>query len=141
MAMQTTSSNSDGEPMMEMNTTPLIDVMLVLLIMFIVTIPMNTHKVSIDLPSGAPPSLKTPPVHELAIGATGRLSCDGIAVSEAALPEQLSSMASASPDAVLKLRTDAATRYELFDRVLASVKRSGVERLGFVGNEQFRKAI
>ena len=131
----------DGSlPAPTINTTPLIDVMLVLLIMFIVTIPIGTHKVRIDLPVSAPVS-DEPQVHELALDASGRLHWDGSPLAESALPQRLAAMKAAQPDAVLKLRADGLARYESFDRVLATVKRSGIERLGFVGNERFLKAI
>ena len=131
---------SAGTPISELNTTPLIDVMLVLLIMFIVTIPIATHKVRIDLPTGPYPHVE-PQVHELALDANGGLSWDGAALGESALPAVLAGIQSRQPDALLKLRADGLTRYEVFDRVLATVKRSGVERLGFVGNERFIDAL
>ena len=131
---------SAGTPISDLNTTPLIDVMLVLLIMFIVTIPIATHKVRIDLPVGSPP-VEQPQVHELALDANGGLRWDDAPLAESALPAVLAGMKSRQPDAVLKLRTDGLTRYEVFDRVLATVKRSGVDRLGFVGNERFMAAI
>src|SRR4051794_33867997 len=108
-----------------LNTTPLIDVMLVLLIMFIVTIPIATHKVRIDLPNG--PSSQEPQVHDLAIDAAGRLSWDGGALAEAALPARLAAMRVEQPDALLRLRADGTSRYEVFDRVLVTVKRAGVD--------------
>jgi biopolymer transport protein ExbD len=129
----------EDAPISALNTTPLIDVMLVLLIMFIITIPIATHKVRIDLPSGLSPL--EPQVHDLAIDAAGRLSWDGGDLAEAALPGRLAAMQAAQPDALLRLRADGLTRYEVFDRVLVTVKRSGVDRLGFVGNEAFRSAI
>ena len=128
-------------PIAALNTTPLIDVMLVLLIMFIVTIPIATHKVRIDLPSGPLAQPEKPQIHDLALDAAGRLSWDGAPLAEAALPARLSAMKTDQPDALLRLRADGMTRYEAFDRVLATVKRSGVERLGFVGNEAFAGAI
>jgi biopolymer transport protein ExbD len=127
-------------PISTLNTTPLIDVMLVLLIMFIVTIPIATHKVRIDLPAGPTPPQELQ-VHDLAIDAAGRLSWDGAALAEAALPARLAAMLASQPDALLRLRADGLARYEVFDRILVTVKRSGVDRLGFVGNEAFRGAI
>jgi biopolymer transport protein ExbD len=127
-------------PISELNTTPLIDVMLVLLIMFIVTIPIATHKVRIDLP-GPHPVIEKPQVHELALDAAGGVHWDGSPLAEAALPARLAAMKASQPDALLRLRADGSARYEAFDRVLATVKKSGVERLGFVGNEGFKDAI
>ena len=126
------------QPISSINTTPIIDVMLVLLIMFIITIPTMTHSVKIDLPGtdgGGEPE-----IHQVALDARSRLSWDGVPISEAALPARLAGFRAAGPDAVLHFRADAETRYEDFDRVLADVKRAGVERLGFVGNDRFARA-
>lgn len=124
-------------PISGLNTTPLIDVMLVLLILFLVTIPVATHKVAIDLPQGPPrPDGHPPVVHRLAIDAAGRLSWNGTRIAAATLPERLAAVR-ADPDGELHLRADAETRYEDFDRLLASVKRAGIERLGLVDNRRF----
>lgn len=129
-------------PISALNTTPLIDVMLVLLIMFIVTIPIANHKVKIDLPVGPPPAEQTEPtVHRLDIDAGGRLFWDGVPVAEEALPSRLTAVHEAGPNAVLHLRADAETRYEVFDRVLAAVKQAGVERLGFPDNQVHAAAL
>jgi biopolymer transport protein ExbD len=129
-------------PIASLNTTPLIDVMLVLLIMFILTVPIATHAVKVRLPVGTPPlSKEEPKVHRLALDGGGRLFWDGAPIAQAALPEKLDGMIASHPDdGVLELQAEAATRYEAFDRVLATVKRAGVERLGFVGNERFAGA-
>ncbi|MDB5720561.1 MAG: biopolymer transporter ExbD [Alphaproteobacteria bacterium] len=127
-------------PISTLNTTPLIDVMLVLLIMFIVTIPIATHKVRVDLPNGAAVVTK-PEIHELALDQAGRLSWDGAPLAQSALPDRLGAMHRDHPDALLRLRSDGLARYEDFDRLLAAVKRSGVDRLAFVGNEGFAAAI
>lgn len=127
-------------PIATVNTTPLIDVMLVLLIMFILTVPVSTHKVRMDLPT-SPRTMPDPVIHELALDASGSVSWDGARLDEVELPARLAAMRAGEPEAVLRLRADGATRYEVFDRVLATVKRSGIERLGFVGNDVFRAAI
>src|SRR3954463_4001681 len=130
-------------PIANLNTTPLIDVMLVLLIMFIVTVPIATHSVKVRLPVGPPPASRDEPnVHRLALDDGGRLYWDGAAIAEAALPGKLDGLMATHPDdGVLELQAEAGTRYEAFDRVLATVKRHGVERLGFVGNERFVHAV
>ena len=129
-------------PFSDLNTTPLIDVMLVLIIMFIITIPVANHKVGIDLPAGPPPETPVrPTVHRLDIDAGGALFWDGVPVAEAALPARLAAVREAGTAAVLHLSTDGETRYEVFDRVLATVKRAGVERLGFPGNHAYAAAI
>lgn len=123
------------EPISALNTTPLIDVLLVLLIMLIVTIPAATHKLPVDLPAGPPnPSPELP--HRLDIAANGGLAWDGRTITDAELPALLASAVAAN--GVLQFKADEAARYERFATVLTTVKRSGVTRLGFVGNEQMR---
>jgi len=120
------------DPIPSINTTPLIDVMLVLLIMMIMTLPLSTQKVPVDLPQGTPGAALQAEPHRLDITAAGALLWDGKGVSDAALPGLLATAKAASPDAELHLRTDPETRYERFDQVLAMVKRAGIERLGFL---------
>ena len=127
------------EPFSTINTTPIIDVMLVLLIMFIITIPIMTHSVKIDLPTIGLPAAE-PETHRLVLDSASRLSWDGAPIAEAALPARLAAFRAAAPDGILHFRTEAETRYEDFDRVLADVKRAGIARLGFVGNERFARA-
>ena len=124
------------EPISELNTTPLIDVMLVLLIMFIITIPVTSHKVALDLPSG-PPRTVVEKTHLLDMDRAGRIYWDGAGISEAQLPAYLAALREAGPEAVLHFRADGQTRYEDFDRVLAAIKRARIERLGLVGNDRF----
>ena len=133
-------SASETEPMMDINTTPLIDVMLVLLIMFIITIPTMTHSVKLDLPSG-PPRTEEPLSHQLDMDAAGRLSWDGAPMVERALGPRLAAFRQARPDGILRFQPDPQTRYEDVDRVLAAVKRARIEGLGFLGNERFAGAI
>ncbi|MGN6820131.1 MAG: ExbD/TolR family protein [Sphingomonas sp.] len=131
-----TRRTADDQTIAAINVTPLIDVLLVLLIMMILTLPIATHKVAVDLPNGPARTLPDQKTHQLDISASGALTLDGMAVSERALPDELVAI-TADKDAVLTMRTDAATHYDTFDRVLATVKRAGITRLGFVGNEQF----
>ena len=115
------------------NVTPFIDVMLVLLIVMILSMPMATHKIPIDLP-GAPkpvPEIERP--YQLAIDQGGSLFWDGRRIADAELPGKLATM-QRDRAAVLHMNTDPDARYDRFDGVLAVVKRAGVERLGFVGN-------
>jgi biopolymer transport protein ExbD len=130
-------------PIANLNTTPLIDVMLVLLIMFILTVPIATHSVKMRLPVGTPPASRdAPSVHRLALDESGRLYWDGAAIAEAELPARLDGLMATHPDdGVVELQAEGGTRYEAFDRVLATVKRAGIERLGFVGNERFVRAV
>lgn len=127
------------QPFSTINTTPIIDVMLVLLIMFIITLPLMTHSVKIDLPADGI-TQQEPAIHQLSIDAASRLTWDGAPIGEAELPARLAAFRAASRDNVLHYRADPQTRYEDFNRVLADVKRAGVEQLGFVGNERFARA-
>lgn len=127
----------EAQPMMSLNMTPLIDVLLVLIVMMILTVPIVTHKVPIDLPQ--PGKSKGPhTVHRLDLGADGRLAWDGVAIADAALPARLAQMKD-EPDADLQIAANAEARYERFDQTLATIKKAGVTRLGFVGNERFAR--
>jgi biopolymer transport protein ExbD len=125
------------QPIATINTTPLIDLMLVLIIMFIVTIPLATHKVPLDLPAPRPTPQQPVPVHRLSIDLTGHLSWDGRTIAERELGARLAALVAdpAMPD--LHLDADAEARFERVDQVLAQVKRAGVTRLGFLGNSDF----
>ncbi|HEX4694947.1 biopolymer transporter ExbD [Sphingomonas sp.] len=130
-------SRVQSEPIATINITPLIDVMLVLLIMMILTIPTMTHKVTIDLPVGEPLQSTAPEkMHRLDIAASGALTFDGAATDEARLTAQLEPLVG-DHQALLTVNADAEARYETFDRVLATIKRAGVTRLGFAGNDRF----
>ena len=115
-----------------LNVTPFIDVMLVLIVIMLLSLPLSTHKLAVDLPQPGPNTLPSAP-HQLAIDRGGALSFDGRAISDAELPATLRAM-QADPNAVLQLHPDPESRYERFDAVLAVVKRAGVTRLGFAGN-------
>jgi biopolymer transport protein ExbD len=130
---------SDLMPIPTINTTPLIDMMLVILIMLIVSIPMSTHQVPLDLPSAPPPDFprQPPPVHHLAIQASGALLWDGQALPAAALPARLGGFQADPLLPVLELNADGEAHYGRVDEVFAQIRRSGVTRLGFVGNEGF----
>ena len=128
---------TEFQPFSQMNTTPLIDVLLVLLIMFILTIPAQTHKVAIDLPARGESVTAQPETHRLAIAADGSLSWDGAPMADAALRARLDALA-ANPEGTLQLESAAEARYDRFDTVLADVKRAGITRLGFIGNERYR---
>ncbi|MCP3729711.1 biopolymer transporter ExbD [Sphingomonas sp. MG17] len=127
---------AEPQPLAAINITPLIDVLLVLLIMMILTIPIASHKLPVELPSGPPTGTRLEVPHRLEIAASGALLWDGRAIGDAELPVLLKSTVDAG--GVLHLKTDEAARYERFNSVLAVVKRAGVSRLGFVGNEAMR---
>ncbi len=123
-----------------MNTTPLIDVLLVLLIMFIITIPLQSHAVKLDLPSGLPPVHQPDPVvNRLHIGADGALVWNGSAITAGGLRPLLESTAQMQPQPDLQLLPDPQAPYARVDEVLALTKQAGVERLGFVGNERYQQ--
>jgi biopolymer transport protein ExbD len=140
MAMQTTSNNAEAEPMMEINTTPLIDVMLVLLIMLIITIPVQTHAVKLDLPVQQPNQTPPPidPVKNVvAINAQDQILWNGSPVTMVQLRQYLDTTQQMNPIPELHLQPDATARYEVVDEVLATTKKAHVQKMGFVGNEYY----
>ena len=142
MAMQTTSDNTSGEPMMDINMTPLIDVMLVLLIMFIITIPIQTHAVKLDLPvdqPNTPPPPIDPVKNKVVITAGGEILWNGTPVQQEQLRQYLELSQQIQPIPELHLQPEPEARYELVDQVLAITKRAHVEKMGFVGNEAYMK--
>ena len=138
--MAMSAGQADGEPMMEMNTTPLIDVMLVLLIMFIITLPVQTHAVKVDLPQNSqnPPNPIDAQKNKITIDAAGTIAWNGTPVDDVTLRQYLDASAALNPEPELHFQPAPDARYEVVDRTLAVVKRSGVTKLGFIGNEQYR---
>ncbi len=138
--MAMSGGKDDGSPMMEMNTTPLIDVMLVLLIMFIITIPPITNAVNIDLPVQTPPTeeiLPDPVVNKIVILPTNEVLWNGTASSLDQIAQYLSVTKSMSPEPELQFQPDPSAVYDTVDKTLAVVKRSGITKFGFVGNENY----
>src|SRR5688572_21307706 len=119
------------------NTTPLIDLMLVLLVMLIVSIPIASHEMPLDLPRPDGPVTAPPPVHRLDVDAAGALSWDGSPVADAELVARLRRMAADPAEPVLHFAADGNARYARADETLALVLRAGVTRMGFVGNDRF----
>ncbi|GGB16433.1 biopolymer transporter [Sphingomonas metalli] len=138
--MAMSAGRDDGEPMMEMNTTPLIDVMLVLLIMFIITIPIQTHAVKVDLPqnSRTPANPVNADKNKITIDAAGTVAWNGAPVDEVTLRQYLDQTAGMNPEPELHFQPAPDARYEQVDRTLAVIKRSAITKLGFIGNEQYR---
>ena len=130
-------SVADQQPIIDLNTTPLIDVMLVLLIMFIITIPIQTHAVKLDVPNCASCPEPSGVKNEVVIARTGAILWNGTNVGEDGLRYELSLTARMRPAPELHLRPDAQARYVIVDKVLADIKRSGVTKFGFVGNEAY----
>ncbi len=131
----------DDSSMVDMNTTPLIDVMLVLLIMFIITLPIMTHAVKLDMPrptNAPPPEVVIEPIN-LEIDFDGTYYWNGNAVSEATLMGYLARSAQLPPEQQpeLHLRPNKRVKYDHVARVLAAAQRMGLKKIGFAGNEQF----
>src|SRR3954466_14495826 len=137
MAMST--GTADGDVMVEMNTTPLIDVMLVLLVMLIVTIPIQTHAVKLDLPQGNPPPPSGPPpmVVNLEVDFDGTVIWNGNPVpSRAQLDKYLEDTAAQIPQPEVHLRPNRLAKYDSVARVLADAQKLGVTKIGFVGTNE-----
>jgi len=134
------SPTADDEPMMDINTTPLIDVMLVLLIMFIITIPIQTHAVKLDLPvdsqTNTPPPID-PVKNKIVIEPNGTVLWNGAPVNDVQLRQYLDITQTMTPVPELHLQPHPEARYEVVDEVLAITKRASVEAMGFVGNEAY----
>ena len=141
MGMNAGSGASRDEPdvMVDINTTPLIDVMLVLLIMLIITIPIQMHSVKMNLPVGNPPVPPHPPqVVQIDIGADGSVNWNGAAVrGGAALDAKFREVATEADQDEIRLRPDKAAPYRAVAEVLASAQREGATKIGLIGNEQY----
>ena len=141
MSMTVGEGSGDGDVMVEMNTTPLIDVMLVLLIMLIVTIPVQTHAVKLDMPrpnNNAPEQNLPREVVDLEIDFDGTVIWNGNTVADdQQLKGYLLDIASRSPQPEIHLRPNRLCKYNYVAHVLAMAQRLGVHRIGFVGNEQY----
>ncbi|MEE4201107.1 ExbD/TolR family protein [Erythrobacter sp.] len=132
----------DGEPMMDMNMTPLIDVLLVLLIMFIITIPVATHSVDIDLPQGNPPpqDIEIDPIkNKLILTASDQILWNGETIDQGQLVTLLADTTRIDPEPELQFEPEALASYDLSAKVLQIIKISGVSKFGFVGNEKYRE--
>ncbi len=130
---------SDPDVVVEMNTTPLIDVMLVLLIMLIITIPIQTHAVKLDLPAGNPPPPPVPPVVvNIDVDFDGTISWDGQALSnDSDLVSHLRTAAAAVPQPEIHLKPNKLATYAVVAHVMADAQRLGLKNMGLVGGEQF----
>ena len=140
--MAMAGGSDDGQPMMEMNMTPLIDVLLVLLIMFIITIPVATHAVNIDLPSPTnnPDTPEPDPIkNKIVITQDDRILWNGDQISDGELVGNLQETLTYAVEPELQFEPEANASYDLAARVLNIIKGSGVTRFGFVGNDQYRQ--
>ena len=142
MAMQVGGSNpNDPDVMVDINTTPLIDVMLVLLIMLIITIPIQMHSVNLNMPVGHPPPPPTPPVViQVDVDFDGTIFWNGAKVPDrATLESKLQDVANTPDQPEIHLRPNKLAQYRYVAEVMASAQRLGVNKIGLVGNEQFVK--
>src|SRR5882757_2693310 len=143
MAMNVGSSGGSGEPepMMDINTTPLIDVMLVLIIMLIITIPVQLHSVNLNMPAGnPPPPLKEPVVVTIDVDFDGTILWNGETLAtRGALESKLHEAASLPDQPEVHVRPNKLVEYKYVAEVLAESQRLGITKLGMVGQEQFAK--
>ena len=140
MGMNVGSGNEGGDPevMVDMNTTPLIDVMLVLLIMLIITIPIQTHAVKLDLPAGNPPPPPAPPeVVTVDVDFDGTILWNDEVVDRQGLDARIVTAAAESIQPELHLRPNKLVTYKYVAAVMADAQRLGLTKLSLVGNEQF----
>ncbi|WP_336979328.1 biopolymer transporter ExbD [Altererythrobacter fulvus] len=136
------ASSRDGAlPLGEMNTTPLIDVMLVLLVMLIFTIPVATNSVDIDLPGNVDDPVVLPPrplVNKIVLTPDGSILWNGTKTDRAGLRASLKAATALYPEPELQYEPDALASYDLAARVLNDIKASGATKFGFVGNDRYR---
>ena len=127
------TQDDPDEVMNEINMTPLVDVMLVLLIIFIISVPVMKHAVNVDLPSAAnQPELIKPETVRLSVAADGSYFWNGEPVDDSALESSLQAEAKKDPQPELHINGDKAVRYERVAQVMAAAQRSGVRKIGFV---------
>jgi biopolymer transport protein ExbD len=138
--MAMSGGKDDGSPMMEMNTTPLIDVMLVLLIMFIITIPVATHAVNIDLPQATPPTdaPKIDPVkNKVVLNTQNVILWNGSPQTQGGLVSLLQATKRMSPEPELQFEPEPYASYEVSNQILKIITDTKVSKFGFVGNEKY----
>lgn len=141
MGMSVGPGPEDGSVSPEMNTTPLIDVMLVLLVMLIITIPVQTHAVKLDMPAGPPPpqtNVDPPEVITIEVDFDGTVIWNGSVLnSREEMEQQMQLKATQQPQPEVHLRPNKLVKYKYVAAVLASAQRLGLNKIGMVGNEQF----
>jgi biopolymer transport protein ExbD len=139
MAMNVGPVGREPDVMIDINTTPLIDVMLVLLVMLIITIPIQLHSVNLNLPTGnPPPPLVKPDILKIDIDSSGTIYWNGEAVPDRATLEERLKVAAAQPvQPELHLRPDKAAKYDVVAAVMVSARRLGMTKIGIIGSEQF----
>ena len=137
--MAHSATQNDDTPISGMSTTPLIDIMLVLLVMFIVTVPLQTHAVKMALPqvTPTPPQMPRSDFNTVSVDAGGQVSWNGSPVDLVTLRSYLDETAKMVPEPELHIDAASNARYARVDEMLAVVNRSGVSKVGFVGNERY----
>lgn len=140
MNVGSAAPGADPEPMMEMNMTPLIDVMLVLIIMLIITIPKQNHSVNLNMPVGTPPPPTVEPViMTIDVDFDGTILWDGVQIADRkALEAKMASVAAMADQPEVHLRPNKLVSYKYVAGVMATAQRLGVTKIGMVGNEQFQ---
>jgi biopolymer transport protein ExbD len=132
------SQGSDDDVMVDINTTPLIDVLLVLIVMLIITIPVQTHAVKMDMPVGAPPPKTVEPEKvDIVVDFDGSVLWNGNAVNGGQLTSYLKQAAASNPMPEIHLRPHKLAKYDMVAKILAISQRLGVTTIGIVGNDQF----
>ena len=142
MNVGSSSGDEDGDVMMDINTTPLIDVMLVLLIMFIITIPIQTHavKMNMPVPNNAPPPLRPPEIIRIDVDFDGTIGWNGEIIEagdRATVESRLAAVAAQRDQPEVHLRPNKLVTYKHVAMIMATAQRLGVTKIGIVGNEQF----
>lgn len=138
MSMNVGNADGDPEVLMDINTTPLIDVMLVLLVMLIITIPIQLHAVSLDMPVGAPPSNNIKPEKvQIDIDENSIVYWQGLPVSGAELEANMETAAQQAAQPEVHIRPNKSSQYAVFANVLSASKRKGLTKMAVIGSEQF----
>ncbi|VXC40668.1 Biopolymer transport protein exbD1 [Burkholderia sp. 8Y] len=133
MAFGGLDNKPNGQPMADINMTPLIDVMLVLLVIFIITAPLFTHAVRLDLPKvSSQPARETPQTITLSIDDAGKLYWNDAPISAGEMRARFAAAGKAAEKPELHLRASSATRYEIVAQVMGAAQQAGIERIGFV---------
>ena len=131
------SASEEPELMMEINTTPLIDVMLVLLVMLIITIPIQLHAVNLEMPVGTPPAQQKLEKIQIDIDASSKLYWNDVAVTNDELDQKMQSIGQWAAQPEVHIRPNKDARYAVFANVLAGSKRHGLTKIAVIGAEQF----
>ena len=138
MSMNVGNASGEGEVMVEMNTTPLIDVMLVLLTLLIITLPIQTHAVKLDMPSGAnTPPLVQPETVELGVDFDGAITWNGQTIDRPTMDSYFEDAAKKTPQPEIHVNPNRLAKYDAVAKVLADAQRLGVVHIGFTGIDQY----